>query len=195
MLKQLVLERRPGEPESRWTTLSNIVLHEADHERLRGILTKTQRDLRAELVLLIDRGGHQVAWEGPARDIDLTALSSLAAANIAATDGLARVVSEPEFSIIYHQGKNRNIHISDVAKRFSLVLVFDDAVSLGMVRWKVKRATAALEDLFRALLRKAEARRESGSPPGEFCVPKFTDEEIDKLFGHFGPKSTLERKA
>jgi predicted regulator of Ras-like GTPase activity (Roadblock/LC7/MglB family) len=145
-------------------------------------------------VLLIDRGGHQIAWEGPSRDIDLTALSSLAAANIAATDGLARVVGEADFSIIYHQGKNRNIHISDVSGRFSLVLVFDDAVSLGMVRWKVKRATASLDDLFRVLVRRVESKRGGSNVPPGMTPPQFTDEDIDKLFGHFGSKASTERK-
>jgi predicted regulator of Ras-like GTPase activity (Roadblock/LC7/MglB family) len=170
--------------------LSNIALHELEYGRLKAILAKTQRDLRADLVLLIDRSGHQIASEGPARGLDLTALSSLAAANLAATDGLARLIGEPDFSILYHQGKNRNIHISDVSKRFSLVLVFDDTVSLGMVRWKVKRATASLDDLFRAILRKLEAKVEAP----DASTPSFTDEEIDRLFGRLGPKPPVERK-
>ena len=155
---------------------------------------KTQHDLRAELVLLIDRGGHQIAWEGPSRDIDLTALSSLAAANIAATDGLARVVGEADFSIIYHQGRNRNIHISDVSRRFSLVLVFDDAVSLGMVRWKAKRAAASLEDLLRSLVRRVDPKAGGAAAAAGPTPPQFTDEDIDKLFGHFGSKLPAERK-
>jgi len=169
---------------------SNIVLYEAEYLRLKSILAMTQRDLRAELVLLIDRSGQQIAFEGPARGIDLTALASLAAANIAATDGLARLIGEPEFSILFHQGKRRSIHISDVAKRFSLVVVFDDSVSLGMVRLRVKRATAYLEEVFRGFIRKTEI---SGSSPkaasGSTPPLYFTDEDIDKLFNFFKPKS------
>jgi predicted regulator of Ras-like GTPase activity (Roadblock/LC7/MglB family) len=169
---------------------SNIVLYEAEHLRLKSILAMTQRDLRAELVLLIDRSGQQISFEGPARGIDLTALASLAAANIAATDGLARLVGEPEFSILFHQGKRRSIHISDVAKRFSLVVVFDDSVSLGMVRLRVKRATAYLEEVFRGFIRKTETtglgpKAASGSKPQIY----FTDDDIDKLFSLFKPKS------
>jgi predicted regulator of Ras-like GTPase activity (Roadblock/LC7/MglB family) len=168
---------------------SNIVLYEAEYLRLKSILAMTQRDLRAELVLLIDRSGQQIAFEGPARGIDLTALASLAAANIAATDGLARLVGEPEFSILFHQGKRRSIHISDIAKRFSLVVVFDDSVSLGMVRLRVKRATAYLEEVFRGFMRKTEI---SGSSPkaasGSTTPLYFTDEDIDKLFNIFKPK-------
>ncbi len=171
-------------------SLSNIILYDADYQRLRSILAMTQRDLPAELVLLIDRSGQQIALEGAVRDIDMTALASLAAANIAATDGLAHLVGEPEFSVLYHQGKRRSLHISDVAKKFSLVVVFDDSVPLGMVRLRVKRATIYLEEVFRGLLRKSETvgpapRPASGSP----SLAYFTDADIDKLLSFLKPGS------
>jgi predicted regulator of Ras-like GTPase activity (Roadblock/LC7/MglB family) len=170
------------------TDPSNIVLYEAEYLRLKAVLAMTQKDLRADLVLLIDRSGQQIAFEGPARDVDMTALASLAAGNIAATDGLARLVGEPEFSILYHQGKHRSIHISDVAKRFSLVVVFDENVSLGMVRLKVKRATACLEEVFRGFMRKTETVDFTAkAPPGATPSIYFTDEEIDRLFSFLKP--------
>ncbi len=122
--------------------------------------------------------------------MDMTSLSSLAAANIAATDGLARLVGEPEFSILYHQGKHRSIHISDVARRFSLVVVFDETVALGMVRLRVKRATAYLEEILKSFLRKTE-----GCAPVTKATPTaaspfyFTDEDIDKMFSVLKPGS------
>lgn len=159
---------------------SNIILYEGEYSRLKSVLSRTQRDLHADLVLLIDRNGQQIASEGTAQDIDLTSMASLAAANLAATEGLAQLVGEPEFSILYHQGKHRSIHISAVAKRFSLVLVFNESVSLGMVRLRVKHATAYLEEIFRIFARKMESEERSASSSGPL---DFTDEEIDKLFG------------
>lgn len=173
--------------------LSELLLREVEYHRLRGVLAKTQRDLRAALVLLIDRGGHEIASEGKGLGTDHTALAALAAANLAATQELARLVGETEFSIIYHQGRCRSIHVSDVAKRFSLVLVFDDSVSLGVVRWKVKRATASLEEIFRGLLDKpksATATVNAAASPAH-----FSDAEIDKLMKHFAPKADKEGKA
>jgi predicted regulator of Ras-like GTPase activity (Roadblock/LC7/MglB family) len=161
---------------------SNIILYEGEYSRLKSVLSRTQRDLQADLVLLIDRNGQQIASEGTALDIDLTSMSSLAAANLAATEGLAQLVGEPEFSILYHQGKHRSIHISSVAKRFSLVLVFNESVSLGMVRLRVKHATAYLEEIFRIFARKMETEARTVSTSGSGPLD-FTDEEIDKLFG------------
>jgi predicted regulator of Ras-like GTPase activity (Roadblock/LC7/MglB family) len=162
---------------------SNIVLYEAEYQRLKSILVKTQRELGIDLILLIDRDGHQIAAEGPAQDIDLTALSSLAAANLAATDGLARLVGEPDFSILYHQGKHRNIHISDVSRRYCLVLVFDERVSLGLVRLRVKHTTAYLEEVFKLFARKTETRKGAPVASSGPSPLDFTDEDIDKLFG------------
>jgi predicted regulator of Ras-like GTPase activity (Roadblock/LC7/MglB family) len=164
-----------------------MVLREADYRRIKAVLSLTQKELRAELVLLIDRSGQQIAFDGPATGIDLTALSSLAAANIAATDGLARQLGEPDFSVLYHQGKNRSIQISDVAKKYSLVVVFDDGVSLGMVRLRVKRATAYLDEILSGFMRKNESAgpaSPTGAEPGPLY---FTDEELDKLFNFLKP--------
>ena len=169
---------------------SNICLYETEYGRLKSILAMTQKELRAELILLIDRSGQQIASEGPSRNIDMTALASLAAANIAATDGLARLVGEPEFSVLYHQGKRRSIQISDVAKKFSLVVVFDENVSLGMVRLRVKRATAYLEEVFRGFMRRMETPGSATkATPAAVSPIYFTDDDIDKLFSVLKPSS------
>jgi len=169
--------------------LNNLILRETEYVRIKSVLMMTQKDLRADLALLIDRNGQQIAFEGPTYAIDLTSLASLAAANLAATDGLAQLVGEPEFSILYHQGKHRSIHISDVAHKFSLVLVFDESVSLGMVRLRVKRATAYLEEIFRGCLRKIEGN--SGAPRESTQAKSpidFSDDDIEMLFWVMKPK-------
>lgn len=162
----------------------NIVLHQSDYERLKSVLTETQKDLKAHLVMLIDRSGHQIACEGPDQQIDQTALASLAAANVAATNGLAQLVGEPEFSVLYHQGTQRSIHISEVAKRFSLVLVYDQAVASGVVRWKVRRATFSLDEILSQVVVQTEKPgRQPTSTDGSRTSAKFTDEEINRLVG------------
>jgi predicted regulator of Ras-like GTPase activity (Roadblock/LC7/MglB family) len=157
---------------------SNIFnLHEADFIRIQAILAKMQRELRAELVLLINRSGQPVVISGSAERIDCTALASLAAANLAATDGLANIVGEREFSVLVHQGRQRSIFISDLMKRFSLVLVFDASESSGLVRYKCKRTIQLLEDVIRDFQRRIENSDSVAGPP------QFSDEELENLLG------------
>jgi predicted regulator of Ras-like GTPase activity (Roadblock/LC7/MglB family) len=152
-------------------------LHETDFLRINAILAKMQRELRAELVLLISRSGQPIVISGSAENIDYTALASLAAANLAATDGLAKIVGEKEFSVLIHQGRQRSLFISDLLKRFSLVLVFDATASSGLVRYKCKRTTQLLEDVIHDFQRRMEKSEAPMSPP------LFSDEELEELLG------------
>src|SRR6266705_3664012 len=101
----------------------------------------------------------QIAVEGDMRGVDATSLASLTAGNVAATDGLAKHIGEKEFSILFHEGERDNIHISLVAQRVILVVIFDDRSSLGLVRLRVKKASQELERTFEVLLKKSEAER------------------------------------
>ena len=164
--------------------VSNIVLHEPDFSRIRAALNRLIRDTQASLAMLIDRGGHSIAVEGESSGVDLTSLASLAAANLSATDGLANLLGEPDFSVLYHQGVRRSLYITDIAKRFSLVVVLTGAVPLGMVRLKTSRAGSVIEEIFHAFLRKP-AGGSAASPAAP--APDFTDDEIEKLVRQLKP--------
>jgi len=156
--------------------LNNLQLHEPEFQRITAILARMQKELQAELVLLISRSGQPVVTSGRTDGIDCTALASLAAANLAATDGLAKIVGERDFSVLVHQGRQRSLFISDLLKRFSLVLVFGASASLGLVRYKCRRTTIVLEDVLRQF--------EKMEKPGpDLSMPNFSDEELERLFG------------
>ncbi len=106
----------------------------------------------------------------------------LTAGNVAATDGLAKLIGEKEFSILFHEGERDNIHISLVAQRVILVVIFDDRSSLGLVRLRVKKASAELEKIFEVLLRKSEEERGNLSSRFDSPFAEITDEDIDSLF-------------
>jgi hypothetical protein len=152
-------------------------LHELEHQRIHTILAKMQTELCAELVLLISRSGQPIVVSGSTENIDCTALSSLAAANLAATDGLANIVGEKEFSVLVHQGRQRSLFISDLLKRFSLVLVFNASASSGLVRYKCKHTILLLEEVIRDFQRRVEKTGSIGSPL------QFSDEELERLLG------------
>ena len=152
-------------------------LHELECQRIEAILAKMQRELRAELVMLISRSGQPIVMSGPGKNIDYTALSSLAAANLAATDGLANIVGEREFSVLIHQGRQKSLFISDLLKKFSLVLVFDATASSGLVRYKCKRTILLLEDVIRDFQRRMEKTEL------DMDTPHFSDEELEELLG------------
>ena len=155
--------------------LNTLNLHEPEYKRIKAILDKVQKELRADIVLLVSQSGQPVVILESEEKFDYTSLASLAAANLAATDGLANLVGEGEFSVLVHQGRNRSLYISDLLQKFSLVLVFNAATTLGLVRYKAKKAVILLEEVIQDVLR----RSEKDAPAIE--NPDFSEEELEKL--------------
>jgi predicted regulator of Ras-like GTPase activity (Roadblock/LC7/MglB family) len=159
----------------------DLVMYEEEYQQIKDILRRLQVDSNSKIVFLVDKNGQQIAVQGDMRGVDATSLASLTAGNVAATDGLAKLIGEKEFSILFHEGERDNIHISLVAERVILVIIFDERSSLGLVRLRVKKASQELERTFEVLLRKSEEERNSTD---RFDSPfaEITDEDIDSLF-------------
>jgi predicted regulator of Ras-like GTPase activity (Roadblock/LC7/MglB family) len=157
-----------------------LVLFEEDHKKICRLAEALVRDANAKAVFLVDRNGQLVAEAGELKDIDTTSLASLVAGNIAATGGLAKIIGEDEFPIHFHQGERDNMHITLVAQRIILVVIFDDRSSLGLVRLRVKKAGQKLGQLFEDLFKKAESELDGDGPGSPFA--EITDEDIDNLF-------------
>ena len=160
----------------------DLVMYEEEYKALQDMIGRLQRDAQAKVVFLVDKNGQQIAAAGDVRSIDATSLASLTAGNVAATDGLAKLIGEKEFSLLFHEGEKDNLHISIVGKRGILVVIFDQNSSLALVRLRVKKASRELQEIFD----KVEIRAQSeggGTTRFESPFSEITDEDIDKLFG------------
>ena len=158
----------------------DIVMYEEEFNQIKQIISKLRIDANAKVVFLVDKNGQQIAAHGDIENLDTTSLASLTAGNVAATDGLAKLIGEKEFSILFHEGEKDNIHISIVAQRVILVVIFDERSSLGLVRLRVKKRAPELSSILDIMWKKSAAPRRAGGGGGPFV--EITDEDIDKLF-------------
>src|SRR5205809_6847934 len=138
----------------------DLVMYEEEYQQIKDTLQRLQVDSNARVVFLVDKNGQQIAAHGDMRNLDATSLASLTAGNVAATDGLAKLIGEKEFSILFHEGERDNIHISLVAQRVILVVIFDERSSLGLVRLRVKKASQELNDVFARIMAKVEKEKQ-----------------------------------
>ena len=163
-------------------TLPDLVLYDDEFRKIKDSLSRLASDANANVVFLVDKNGQQIAAVGDLTTLDTTSLASLTAGNVAATDGLARLIGEKEFSILFHEGERDNIHISIVAQRVILVVIFDERTSLGLVRLRVRRAMSELEKIFEDIARKAEKEKQAVTADFDSPFAEITDEDIDRLF-------------
>ncbi len=97
---------------------ATMIMYEEEYQQIKTILSKLRTDANAKMVFLIDKTGQQIASHGDIGNLDTTSLASLTAGNVAATDGLARLIGEKEFPVLSHEGERDNIHISAVGGRY-----------------------------------------------------------------------------
>jgi len=126
----------------------DLVIYEEQIEKIEKALGRLIKDTQAKCVLLVDKDGHLITRQGFTQSLDTTALAALLAGSFASTREIARLVGEPEFSVLFHQGKKDHIHITLVGERTILAVIFDDRTTIGMVRLYAKEATGNLERVF-----------------------------------------------
>lgn len=163
------------------TTSVDMVLYEEEYQQIVNEVDRLWKDSNSKVVFLVDKNGQLIASAGEDKGMDTTSLASLTAGNIAATGGLAKLLGEKEFSILFHEGEKDHLHISLVGDRVIVVVIFDNRTSLGLVRLRVKRASESLARIFQVLNEKAVA----STSPGEEAPSPFaeiTEEDIDNLF-------------
>ena len=156
-------------------THGHFILHDKEYEGFLSVLKRLLADSYSKVVFLVDKNGSLLACAGETGDFDTTSLASLAAGNIAATGGLASLIGEKEFSILFHEGERDNMHISVVANRLILVVIFDRRSSVGLVRLRVRRSAVELERILREVDAVAQ-KSESGD------IEELTEEDIESLF-------------
>ena len=149
-----------------------------DHYRqIQQHLAAFLRESNARCALLVDRTGQLVTTVGETPPFDPTAFASLTAADFSANDQLARMIGEPDFASLVHQGERESMLLADVAKRVILVVLFDQRATLGLVKLKAK---PVVEQLARVL---ADMFNRVGTGPADHRVLEGAEDEIDRLFG------------
>lgn len=146
-------------------------------DRVNRLLHAFVAEAGARCALLLDRAGRPLTAFGETRDLDETSFASLAAADFDASDELAGLLGEKEFTSLYHQGVHGSMYLSGIAGSAILAAVFDRRTTLGMVRLKTREVIPQLADLL--------AEIGAGETVEGRLDASWTDDavsEIDRLF-------------
>jgi hypothetical protein len=113
----------------------------------------------ARLTLLMTSSGQVIAQHGFTRSLDVMTAAALGAAIVASTQEIARLVGEPRFLSLVHQGLSQQVFLSGFENprgRWIGLVVFDGESTVGLVQLFFDRLVA---ELAAAAPREAQAER------------------------------------
>jgi predicted regulator of Ras-like GTPase activity (Roadblock/LC7/MglB family) len=97
-------------------------------------------------MLVIDNAGTLIVSVGDKISVDAVALAAVAAANFAATEKIAHLIGESDFVLLFYKGHNESFHFRRVGKEYIVVTIFNNAMSLGLLRLKLSEVAKTLVD-------------------------------------------------
>lgn len=133
--------------------MADIVLTKQALDRVDLILSGMLDRCGAHTSLLIDKAGQIISFQGAMDQEKVASLAALTAANYGATTAIARLFGEEEFTLLFHKGKEENIHFSNVGEEYLMITVFNNDTHLGLVRLEVKKSLEQIEAMFAESLR------------------------------------------
>jgi len=121
-----------------------------DLQELDRVLGELVSRSEASAGLIIDKAGFLITQTGDFGQFDSTTLAALAAGTYAATQGMASVISEPNFTCVYQQGENFSLLVRNVDTETLVVVVFEAHVSVGAVKYFANSAVPQMATQFEA---------------------------------------------
>jgi predicted regulator of Ras-like GTPase activity (Roadblock/LC7/MglB family) len=133
--------------------MADLVLTKQVLDQIDAILADVIEKSGAHTVLLIDKAGQIISFQGSMDQEKVASLAALTAANYGATTAIARLFGEEEFTLLFHKGKKENIHFSNVGEEYLMITVFNNSTHLGLVRLELRKGLEKIEAMFADNLR------------------------------------------
>src|SRR3989304_9801049 len=143
---------------------SSWSLDENDYRRILEHMNALLQESSARCALLVDRAGPLRPNAGEQISFAPTAFASLTAADFSANDQLAKMIGEPEFASLFHQGEKESMYLADVARRVILVVLFDQRTTVGLVRLRVKQTVGDLVRVFEEMFQRSADGQQAPRP-------------------------------
>lgn len=125
-----------------------LVINDRQLDRCDDLLAKLKDVSGSSFLALISTSGQPITTASDDYHPETLSLASLAASSFAATQQLARILDENEFTLLFHEGKALNLHVSQVTDQVLLIVTFGRDTQVGKVRLYTQRAIESLRQIF-----------------------------------------------
>jgi predicted regulator of Ras-like GTPase activity (Roadblock/LC7/MglB family) len=158
-----------------------LIINDRQMRLVDEVLDKLRHVSGSRFVALISTSGQPITTSPSEVQSDTLSLAALAASSFAATRQLAEVLSEREFTLLFHEGRESNLHVVQVTEQILLLITFGRETQVGRVRLYTTRALEVLKPVFEPA---EDIAGEASVIDGEYS--QEAGEAIDGLFPERG---------
>lgn len=125
-----------------------LVINHRQLDLCDDLLQKLKEISGSSFLALISTSGQPITTASQEYHPETLSLASLAASSFAATQQLAKILDENEFTLLFHEGKGLNLHVTQVTDQVLLLITFGHETQVGKVRLYSQRAVEVLREIF-----------------------------------------------
>ena len=125
-----------------------LVINDRQLDLCDDLLRKLKEVTGSTFLALISTSGQPITTASDDYHPETLSLASLAASSFAATQQLASILDEKEFTLLFHEGRSSNLHVSQVSDQVLLIITFGRETQVGKVRLYTQRAIEVLRPIF-----------------------------------------------
>lgn len=125
-----------------------LVINDEQLRLLDDVLAKLRRVSGSKFVAVISTSGQPITTSPADIESDTLSLAALTASSYAAARQLAEVLNEREFTILFHEGRESNLHVVQITDQVLLLIMFGRETQVGRVRLYTTRALEVLRPVF-----------------------------------------------
>jgi predicted regulator of Ras-like GTPase activity (Roadblock/LC7/MglB family) len=134
--------------EGHYTLRSGITIYPSQDKAIDQLITGLIQKVPAHFVLLVDVTGQVILAKGEQGKIDLVALGSLVAGDLAASQEIARLTGEyQDYQMVLREGHTMHTFIVEAGIHLALLVQISNDVPLGWARMLIQQAAQQLADL------------------------------------------------
>lgn len=152
-----------------------LVINHRQLDLCDDLLQKLKEVSGSSFLALISTSGQPITTASQEYHPETLSLASLAASSFAATQQLAKILDENEFTLLFHEGKGLNLHVTQVTDQVLLLITFGHETQVGKVRLYSQRAVEVLREIF-------EGPDDSGTPEMDADFESAAAVAMDDLF-------------
>lgn len=164
--------------EGHYTLRSGITIYPSQNKAIEQVVTELIQKVPARFVLLVDVTGQVILARGEQGRVDLIALGSLVAGDLAASQEIARLTGEyQDHQMVLREGHTVHTFIAEAGIHLAFLVQISNDVPLGWARMLIQQAARQLADLL------SEPPAEARPPaPTDLFSAALGEEELSDLF-------------